>query len=456
MRFGHSGKLGDLIYHLGAIRQMGGGDVRMFWRDECGIGPAEAEPVLPLLRAQPYVGSAGWHQTWEGPGLNLDRWRDHIDLKLNLADMLADWLGLPHWPREEPWLEVPSPRRVAPVVFARARHRHNPAFPWKRVWDLYHDRAVFLGLPEEHAAFGREVGRVRHEPTADLLAAARVIAGCDLFVGNQSSLHAVAEGLKRPLVLEAPVNNDFTTHYHRRHAWYVRGPEDYLPRGYGRPPRHEHRVISFALWGDDPMYTLGAIENVAEAARVYPGWVCRFHVAADCPALPALRDLPCQVVEMPPLPRDADGRPCRSGLFWRFLPLEDPAVDRVIFRDTDSRVSEREANAVEEWAAYGCRVHAMHDCGAHSRHFQTGMWGAVRGAVPDIVGRAERWRRAHLPGHLGRESYADERFLSEVVWPEVKAEVLFHGHWGRPFPPHPPLRHGSFVGDIVPAPEATP
>jgi ADP-heptose:LPS heptosyltransferase len=39
-------------------------------------------------------------------------------------------------------------------------------------------------------------------PTADLLSVARIIAECDLFVGNQSCAAAIAEGLKRRMILE--------------------------------------------------------------------------------------------------------------------------------------------------------------------------------------------------------------------------------------------------------------
>jgi hypothetical protein len=443
VRFGHSGRLGDIVFHLAAIRQMGGGDLVLFWSDVCQVGPAEAAALLPLLARQPYVRSARWQPAWDGLGLNLDGWRAHLRPDLNLADGLARWLGLPYWPREDPWLEVPDPRPVAPVVFARALRRQNPAFPWRRAWEAYADRAAFVGLPDEHAAFEREVGPVRFEPTPDLYEAARVIAACHLFVGSQSCLHAVAEGLKRPIVLEVPPDG-LTTHYHRRHAWYVAGPADCLPLAYGHPAAPERRVISFALWGSDPKYLDGAIENVHEAGRVYPGWTCRFYAAADCPGLAALRDLPCEVVEMPP-PARPD---CFSGLFWRFLATADPAVDRALFRDADSRVSEKEAAAVEEWVASGLPVHVLHDCPGHDRRLMpTGLWGCVRGAVPDLAARADRWRRRRP--HWPKAAAGDEEFMDQEVWPLVADRSLRHGRLGRPFPPHPPLRHGTYVGDII-------
>jgi len=35
------------------------------------------------------------------------------------------------------------------------------------------------------------------------------------------------------------------------------------------------KIISFSLWGDNPIYTQGAIRNAELAKEVYPDWVCR-------------------------------------------------------------------------------------------------------------------------------------------------------------------------------------
>jgi len=33
------------------------------------------------------------------------------------------------------------------------------------------------------------------------------------------------------------------------------------------------KIISFSLWGDKPMYTIGAIKNAKLAEEIYPGWI---------------------------------------------------------------------------------------------------------------------------------------------------------------------------------------
>jgi len=50
---------------------------------------------------------------------------------------------------------------------------------------------------------------------------------------------------------------------------------------------------------------------------------------------------------------------------WRFLPILDPSVAVMVSRDADSLVSEREADAVNEWIKSGTSLHVMRDHGLH-------------------------------------------------------------------------------------------
>ena len=43
------------------------------------------------------------------------------------------------------------------------------------------------------------------------------------------------------------------------------------------------KIISFCLWGDNPKYTIGAIENAKLAKTIYPDWTCRFYAGTSTP-----------------------------------------------------------------------------------------------------------------------------------------------------------------------------
>ena len=84
----------------------------------------------------------------------------------------------------------------------RTRRYRNSALSYAFL-QRHESRTVFIGLADEYEDF-RKMYRVNmpHYLPKDFLQAARAIAACRLFIGNQSSCFAIAEGLKVPRVLE--------------------------------------------------------------------------------------------------------------------------------------------------------------------------------------------------------------------------------------------------------------
>lgn len=160
-----------------------------------------------------------------GPeGTNLDEWRRHYDPCKNLTDMLAQTFGQPHPDREQPWLKIDRPKRIARVLFARSQRYRNPHVNWNQIYEEYAGQAVFVGTPHEHRDFQQEVGPVSYySPT--YLDLARVVAEADLVVVNQTSIRWLAEGFKVPVFVEVEpgINN---THWQRAAAYYLYGPSD--------------------------------------------------------------------------------------------------------------------------------------------------------------------------------------------------------------------------------------
>jgi len=208
--FFHSGQLGDIVYSLPAVRAGGGGDFLV----DCGSRwwshfPGDPVAALaPLLEAQPYVRRA---RRWSGerPDVNLDGFRDYYQGPgpthwfLNIAEAHLQAVGLGR--DVSPWLSAPrDPRSAGKVVLHRSTRFPSPYFRWSElVGRLRDDEALCVGLPQEHARLQQIAGRrLAYLPTADLLELAGVIAGCRLFVGNQSSPMAVALGLGVDVVQE--------------------------------------------------------------------------------------------------------------------------------------------------------------------------------------------------------------------------------------------------------------
>lgn len=136
-------------------------------------------------------------------------------------------------------------------------------------------------------------------------------------------------------------------------------------------------IISFSLYGDNPKYTEGAVQNVLLANIIYPNWTSRFYVDNSVPKniTDELLDLGAQVYFVKPNKNIKN----RQRSLWRFLALNE--VCRVIFRDTDSRVNSREKRIIEEWKNSGKTYSRIWDSehkeDGHSNPLMAGMWGAV-------------------------------------------------------------------------------
>ena len=185
------------------------------------------------------------------------------------------------------------------------------------------------------------------------------------------------------------------------------------------------RIISFSLWGKDPFYFKGAIENVKLQPEIYPGWTCRFYVDDTVPenAVKELKELGAEIYMMP----RSDGN---YGMFWRFSPLDDLDIERFIVRDTDCRLNIREADAVEEWIESDKQFHIMRDnvqhimvpiCGA--------MWGSKSGEY-EYDRRLKEWllkNQHRIFSHpRGKYFFIDQSFLGEVIWPLIINKHIAH------------------------------
>lgn len=131
------------------------------------------------------------------------------------------------------------------------------------------------------------------------------------------------------------------------------------------------KIISFSLYGDNPKYCVGAVENAKLQNAIYPGWICRFYYNDTVPKkyIEELKGLGAEVVDM-------SGTEMRDhGMFWRFLVCDDREVERFICRDVDSRLNERERAAVQEWIESGKSFHVMRDHPYHDILVLGCAWG---------------------------------------------------------------------------------
>lgn len=192
--------------------------------------------------------------------------------------------------------------------------------------------------------------------------------------------------------------------------------------------------ISFSLWGDNPVYTEGAVRNAELSPEVYPGWEPVFYI--DTLSVP--ERIVRRLKELAIVREKTGGN--WLAMLWRFEEAGGQGVERVIFRDTDSRIGEREAAAVREWESSCRAVHVMRDHPSHDAPIMGGMWG-ILGNLHVFVNKLKLWK--------GRDRYqVDQNFL-RGLWPELRKYALVHDSIRglRPFPV--PRKGLEFVGEPV-------
>lgn len=177
------------------------------------------------------------------------------------------------------------------------------------------------------------------------------------------------------------------------------------------------KAIAYSLFGEDPLYQVGAVENARICADLYPGWLLRFYVGDSIPAAVCADITAGGNAEIVPVRDEAEDW---WATFWRFRALRDDYFDAVMFRDCDSRPDEREAAAVAEWEASTAEFHIMRDHPEHGMPILAGMWGCTRAGSRRI--------RDKVPCESGPvEMYlADQFWLRDHVYPVAVDHALIH------------------------------
>lgn len=196
-------------------------------------------------------------------------------------------------------------------------------------------------------------------------------------------------------------------------------------------------AVAFCLYGNNPKYLDGMLQNAWLMPRIYPGWECHCWTGNDVP--PAyVTALWKTGVTVHPMEFG-----WRQRMFYRLIIHDIPGVERYLIRDADSRISMRERRCVDEWMRSDRILHTIHDHPYHIRPIQGGMFGVWRGpfqSTPmcELIGGV--WPMADTWGR-------DEEFLEHELWPLLKHSVCEHGR-ANPIPAGEDEDPQAFIGEI--------
>jgi hypothetical protein len=211
------------------------------------------------------------------------------------------------------------------------------------------------------------------------------------------------------------------------------------------------RVITFSLWGDNPTYNIGAIRNAEDAINVYPGFECWFYIHE--PSVPKETVEKLRTFNHVTVILKTGDLNTEKPMMWRFEAIDDPEVEIMMSRDTDTRIWLREQLAVKEWIHSGAPFHIMRDHMYHRVPILGGMFGTRK------LNEMPSWKtRIDQIVQVGNRDY-DQTFLAQVVYPLVKDRAIIHASFhkwephAKPFP-IPFCPEFKFVGEYVYADES--
>lgn len=185
------------------------------------------------------------------------------------------------------------------------------------------------------------------------------------------------------------------------------------------------RVISFSLWGNIPRYTIGAVKNAELAQHFYPDFECWFYIHQDSVPLDIIEQLQSKP-NVTIILKSGDLNLLKP-MTWRFETIDDPTVEINLSRDTDTRILLREKLVVDQWLASGKTFHIMRDHPHHKNPrypIMAGMFGTKK------IKNINSWKDK-LNSCKSYDRYDDQRFLVNVIYPQIINDCLIHSNFGK-------------------------
>lgn len=202
------------------------------------------------------------------------------------------------------------------------------------------------------------------------------------------------------------------------------------------------KVVSFSLWGSHPAYCVGAIENAKLVGdKLYSGWESWFYVGTNVPAeyIVKLNKVADKIIFV--------NRSDFTLAFERFSSIFHPDVEVSVSRDADSRISDKEYQAVLEWENSDLPLHSMRDHDLHHWPVMAGMWGVKSSLNETALGELK-----NLYSHKSSKFKTDQMYLS-VYYERYYNLFFMHGtnerYTGKKYPTHRPFEYGSYIGERI-------
>ncbi len=215
----HSGNAGDVIYALPTLKkihELTGAKINLclilgkplilpeYSTHPLGnvmLNRKMADMLIPLIGEQAYINTCDLYND-QKIDIDLDYFRAGLipQDKGNIAHWCGYITGVTPdlW---RPWLSAKSNTDFEnTIVVARSARYQNKTIDY-RFLNKY-DSLKFVGVESEYREIKKYLPKIEWVQVNNFMELAQVIAGCKVFIGNQSFPYSIAEALKVPRILE--------------------------------------------------------------------------------------------------------------------------------------------------------------------------------------------------------------------------------------------------------------
>lgn len=182
------------------------------------------------------------------------------------------------------------------------------------------------------------------------------------------------------------------------------------------------KVLSFSLYGDNPIYTIGCIKNAQIKKEVFKDWEMWVYHNDTVPQniLNDLSELNVKLIDT----KENNGF---FGSLWRFNPITEPNVEYFISRDCDSRISLRDEIAVNEWIQSDKTFHILRDHPiGHGWPMNAGMWGSKGNSISNFKDLMINYL---INNNRTDDKSIDQCFLRDIIHPIAVNSLFLHDEY---------------------------
>lgn len=183
-------------------------------------------------------------------------------------------------------------------------------------------------------------------------------------------------------------------------------------------------VFSFTIYGDQPKYCQGLLENLALIREHYPSFKTHITIYNNVPATYVRQYMSFDHVCVS-YPKNADA----PNMVERFMIMDDdPTIDVMLVRDADSRIHARDRYCIDHFLGSTFECHTIRDHHLHHSPVMGGLWGIKRSSpVAGTFRQMYQEFQKRLVQNVSHDTYGyDMHFLRYVVYPKIVSSMIVY------------------------------